>query len=44
MNNYNGFNLIIAVFLAIIPQIVGLGPKAQYLVIPFRLGEGETVP
>ena len=26
-----------------IPQLGGLGPKAQDLVIPFRLGEGEIL-
>ena len=44
MNNDNGFDLIIAVVFVMSPQQVGLGPKAQYVVIPFRLGEVETLP
>ena len=27
-----------------IPQLGVLGPKSQDLVIPFRLGEGESLP
>ena len=27
-----------------IPQLGGIEPKAQELVIPFRLGEEETIP
>ena len=44
MNNYNGFELLIDVVFSISPQLVGLGHKAQDLVISFRLGEGETIP
>ena len=44
MNNDNGFDLLIAVVFATSPQLGGLGPKAQDLVIYFRLGEGETLP
>ena len=36
---YNGFELLIAVIFKISPQFVGLGSKAQDLVIPFFLGE-----
>ena len=36
---YNGFELLIAVVFKMIPQFVGLGSKAQDLVIPFFLGE-----
>ena len=31
----NGFKLLIAVIFNVIPQLVGLGPKSQDLVIPF---------
>ena len=44
MNNDNVFDLLIAGFFAISPQLGVLGLKAQYLVISFRLGEGETLP
>ena len=40
----NGFELLIYVVFAMSLQLVGLGPKAQDLVIPFCLGEGETLP
>ena len=43
MNNDNGFDLLIAVVFAMSPQLGLLGPKAQDLVISFRLGEGETL-
>ena len=43
MNNDNGFDLIIFVVLSMSTQLGGLGPKAQYLVIHFRLGEGYTL-
>ena len=39
----SGFDLLIAVFFSMIPQLEGLGPKTQYFV-PFRLGEGEPLP
>ena len=35
MNNDNGFGLIIAVVFVMIPQLGGLGPKSQDLVISF---------
>ena len=44
MNIDNGFDLLVAVVIAIIPQLGGLGPKAQDLVISFHLGEGVTLP
>ena len=44
MNIDNGFELLFAVVFATSPQLVGLGPKAQDLVIYFRFGEGETLP
>ena len=40
----DGFELLIEVVFSMIPQLEGHGPKAQYLVIPLRLGEGETLP
>ena len=40
MNNYNVFDLLVAVVLAMSPQLGVLGPKSQDLVIPFCLGEG----
>ena len=43
MHYDNGFELLIAVVLSMIPQLGGLGPKAQDLVIPFHLGEGEPL-
>ena len=39
----NVFELLIEVVFAMSPQLVGLGTKSQYLVIPFRLGEGEPL-
>ena len=44
MHYDNGFETLIVVAFAIIPQLGGLGPKSQDLVIPFRLGEGEPLP
>ena len=44
MNLDNGFDLLVAIIFSTIPQIVVLGPKDQYLVISFFLGEGETLP
>ena len=35
MHNNNGFYLLIAVIFSMSSQIGGLGPKYQYLVIPF---------
>ena len=39
MNDENGFELLIAIVLAMNNQLGGLGPKAQDLMIPSRLGE-----
>ena len=39
MNNDNGYDLIIAVVLAMSTQLRGLVPKAQDIVTPFRLSE-----
>ena len=44
MHYDNGSEIIIAVVFYMNPQLGGLGPKAQDLVIPFRLGEGEPLP
>ena len=44
MNIDNGFDLIIAVLFVMSPQVRGLGPKHQNLVISFHLGEGENIP
>ena len=44
MNNDNGFDLLIAVVFDMSTQIVGIGTKAQDIVISFRLGEGEDIP
>ena len=41
-NNDNGFDLLIAVVFAMIPQLGRLGPKHQDLVIPFSLGSEEN--
>ena len=41
MHYYNGFELIIAFVLSMIPQLGGIVTKTQDLVIPLRLGEGE---
>ena len=43
MHYDNGFKPHIAVIFYISPKLGGLGPKAQDLVIPFRLGEGEIL-
>ena len=40
----NVFEFITAVVFSMIPQLEGLGPKAQDLVIPFHIGEGEPLP
>ena len=40
----NGFELLISIVFAMSIQPGGIGPKAQDLVIPFRLVEGETIP
>ena len=39
----NVFDLLIAVVFAMNTQLGGLGTKYQYLVIPFFLGEVETL-
>ena len=44
MNKYNVYDLLIAVVFAIIPQLGGLGPKSQDLVISLQIGEVETIP
>ena len=44
MNYDNGFELTIAVVFYMRPQLGGLGPKSQDLVIPFCLGEVEYLP
>ena len=44
MNNYNGFDYLIAVVFAMSLQPVGLGPKDQGLMISFRLVEVENLP
>ena len=41
MNNVNIFDLIIYVVFDMIPQLGGIGPKSEDIVIPFRLGKGE---
>ena len=40
INIDNGFDLLIAVYFSMSTQLGELGPKSQYLVISFRLGEG----
>ena len=42
MNNNNIFDLLIAVVFGMSPQLGGLGPKSQDLVILFFIGEGEN--
>ena len=44
MQYENGFELLIAFILSVITKLGGIGPKAQDLVIPFKLGEGEPLP
>ena len=44
MNNDNVFDILIAVIFAMSPQLGVLGPKAQYLLISFFIGEVETLP
>ena len=44
MHYENVFELLIAVVFYMSPQIWVIGPKAQYLVIPFWLGEGKSLP
>ena len=44
MHYNDGFKPLIAVVFFMSPQLGVLGPKAQDLVIPFRLGEGEPLP
>ena len=43
MHYDNGFELLIAVVFSMIPQLGGLGPKYQDLLIPLQLDEGETI-
>ena len=40
----NGVELLISVIFSMIPQLGGLGPKAQSLVMNFCLGEREYLP
>ena len=42
MNNDNGFDLLIDAVFATSPQLGGIGPKPQDLVISFHLGEVEN--
>ena len=44
MHYDNGFEILIAVVFSMSPQLGVLGPKAQDLVIPLCLGEGEYLP
>ena len=44
MNNDSLFDLLIAVVFSMSPQLWGLGPKDQDIVIYFCLGEGEYLP
>ena len=44
MNNYNGFDLLIAVVFGMSPQLGGLGPISQDLVISFCISQGENIP
>ena len=43
MHYDNGLKPLIAVVFGMIPQLGGLGPKAQDHVIPFLFGEGEPL-
>ena len=43
MNNDNGFDLLIVVVFAISPQLGGIEPKDQNLVISSQPGEIETL-
>ena len=44
MNNDNGFDILVEVIFSISPQLGGIGLKAQDLVTPFQLLEGEYLP
>ena len=44
MYNDNLFDILISVVFVISPQIGGLGPKTQDIVILFRLCKEETLP
>ena len=44
MNNYNGFDILIAILFSISTQLGGIGPKSQDLFISFCLGEVATLP
>ena len=44
MNNNNGFDPLIYVIFAMSPQLGVLRPKAQDIMILFRLSEVETIP
>ena len=44
MNNDNQFDLLIDVVFSMSPQLRVIEPKAQDLVIPFCIIEGETLP
>ena len=43
MHYDNGFEILITVVFVMSPQLGVLGPKAQDLLIPFRIGEGEPL-
>ena len=43
MHYDNGFEIILAVVFATSPQLGGLGPKAQDIVIPLHLDEEELL-
>ena len=43
MNIENRFELLVAVVFYMSPQLGGIGPKAQDLVILFRFGEGKSL-
>ena len=44
MHNVNGFELLTAIVFAMSPQLGGLGPKSQDLMIYVCLVEGENLP
>ena len=39
----NGFELLIAFVFSMGPKLLGLGPKSQDILIPFYLGEGDSL-
>ena len=44
MNNYNSFDLLLAVFFSMSPHIGVIGPRAKKLVTNFQHIYGETLP